>query len=171
MALLGTKPSEMKGEVIRSWNANIEYPVIPENKLQDFLSRLTLNGDVSRLTRWVINTANRMRIKEKRTYDEVFTELVESKVGLYLKWFSSDLKKQMPVKTIDQVQSFADLKKMVEDAEKNVGSVADLPKSDIDPSTIHPCAARRLKLFNEAKELGADLTNDETWLIAVTKTF
>lgn len=173
LALFGTKPSEMKSEVIfiHSWNAKTEYPIIPENKLQDFLSRLTLNGDVSRLTRWVINTANRMRIKEKKTYEEVLAELIESKVGLYLKWFSSDLKKQMPVKSIDQVQSFADLKKMVEDAEKNVGSVEDLPKSDIDPSTIHPCAARRLKLFNEAKALGADLTNDDTWLMAVTKTF
>jgi len=94
-----------------------------------------------------------------------------SRVGLYLKWFSSDLKKQMPVKTIDQVQSFAELKKMVEDAEKNVGSVDDLPHMDIDKSAIHPCAARRLKLFEDTKALGADLTNDDTWIIAVTKTF
>jgi len=61
----------MEEEIIATEGGSIGYPRIPDDKLQDFLGRLTLNGDVSRLTRWTINTANRMRVKEKKPYLEI----------------------------------------------------------------------------------------------------
>lgn len=58
-----------------------------------FLQSLTVDGDVSRSTRWLLNTAYKALSKDGKTFEGVLAELKSARVALLLKWFNGDLKK------------------------------------------------------------------------------
>ncbi len=109
-----------------------------------FMSSLTVDGDISRSTRWLLNTTYRMATKEKKPYTEIFKEMRDSKVALLLKWFTGDLKKLVKDVNLDSVPSVAELKRIVDEASAKQDSPDSLPRDEIDTSSLHPCAARRL---------------------------
>ena len=93
------------------------------------------------------------------------------RVSLLLSWFNGYLKKQLKGTNLDQVPSIDALKTLVQDADNHIGSVDSLPHSQLDKGNLNPVAARRLDLFEATKKFGADVFNDDVWIIAITKTF
>ena len=108
------------------------------------MANLTVDGDISRSTRWLLNTTYRMATKEKKPYSEIFKEMRDSKVALLLKWFTGDLKKLVKDTNLDTVPSVAELKRIVDEASAKQDSADSLPKDKLEAESLHPCAARRL---------------------------
>lgn len=141
-------------------------------KLEEgFLQNLTVDGDISRSTRWLLNTSYRMLSKEKKSFKDVVNEMKAAKVALLLKWFNGDLKKQLKGINLDTIPTVAELKKIVDEAQAKTNSVDSLPQEKLEKGNLHPCAARRLDLFEAAKRFGAMTYTDGKWIIAVTTTF
>ena len=141
-------------------------------KLEEgFLQNLTVDGDISRSTRWLLNTSYRMLSKEKKSFKDVVNEMKAAKVALLLKWFNGDLKKQLKGINLDTIPTVAELKKIVDEAQAKTNSVDSLPQQKLEKGNLHPCAARRLDLFEAAKRFGAMTYTDGKWIIAVTTTF
>lgn len=68
-----------------------------------FLQSLSVDGDISRSTRWLLNTAYRMLSKDNKTFAEVIAELKSARVALLLKWFNGELKKQLKGVNLDTI--------------------------------------------------------------------
>ena len=83
---------------------------------EGFLQNLTVDGDISRSTRWLLNTAYRMISKEKKSFKDVVDEMKAAKVALLLKWFNGDLKKQLKGVNLDTIPTVTELKKIVDEA-------------------------------------------------------
>lgn len=141
------------------------------NLEEGFLQNLTVDGDISRSTRWLLNTSYRMLSKEKKTFKDVVNEMKAAKVALLLKWFNGDLKKQLKGINLDTIPTVTELKKIVDEAQAKTNSVDSLPQEKLEKGNLHPCAARRLDLFEAAKRFGAMTYTDGKWIIAVTTTF
>ena len=125
------------------------------NLEEGFLQNLTVDGDISRSTRWLLNTSYRMLSKEKKSFKDIVNEMKAAKVALLLKWFNGDLKKQLKGVNLDTIPTVAELKKIVDEAEAKTNSVDSLPQEKLEKGNLHPCAARRLDLFEAAKRFGA----------------
>lgn len=150
----------------------LAYLDLASLKLEEgFLQNLTVDGDISRSTRWLLNTSYRMLSKEKKSFKDVVNEMKAAKVALLLKWFNGDLKKQLKGVNLDTIPTVAELKKIVDEAEAKTNSVDSLPQEKLEKGNLHPCAARRLDLFEAAKRFGAMTYTDGKWIIAVTTTF
>lgn len=141
------------------------------NLEEGFLQNLTVDGDISRSTRWLLNTSYRMLSKEKKSFKDVVNEMKAANVALLLKWFNGDLKKQLKGVNLDTIPTVAELKKIVDEAEAKTNSADSLPQEKLEKGNLHPCAARRLDLFEAAKRFGAMTYTDGKWIIAVTTTF
>ena len=152
--------------------AQFEYVNLAAFNLEDgFMQNLSVDGDISRSTRWLLNTTYRMISKEKKSFKDVINEMKNAKVALLLKWFNGDLKKQLKGVNLDTIPTVAELKKIVDEAEAKANSIDSLPQEKLEKGNMHPCAARRLDLFDAAKKFGAMTYSDGKWIIAVTTTF
>lgn len=136
-----------------------------------FLQSLTVDGDISRSTRWLLNTAYKALSKDKKSFEDVLAELKSARVALLLKWFNGDLKKQLKGINLDTIPSVAELKKIVDEASDKASSPENLPQEKLEKGSMHPAAARRLDLFEAAKKFGAMTYTDGKWIVAVTTTF
>ena len=165
--------TEKNVKKIETVNDNeLVYLDLASLKLEEgFLQNLTVDGDISRSTRWLLNTSYRMLSKEKKSFKDVVNEMKAAKVALLLKWFNGDLKKQLKGINLDTIPTVAELKKIVDEAQAKTNSVDSLPQEKLEKGNLHPCAARRLDLFEAAKRFGAMTYTDGKWIIAVTTTF
>lgn len=148
-----------------------EHAQLDQQQYADFMSKLYVDGDVSRSTRWLLNIGNKMLTKQNVPLEQICQKMSSDRVSLLLSWFNGYLKKQLKGSNLDQVPSIDALKTLVQDADDRIGSVDSLPHSQLDKGNLNPVAARRLDLFEATKKFGADVFNDDVWIIAITKTF
>ena len=148
-----------------------ECAQLDQQQYVDFVSKLYVDGDVSRSTRWLLNIGNKMLTKQNMPLEQICQKMSSDRVSLLLNWFNGYLKKQLKGTNLDQVPSIDALKTLVQEADDRIGSVDSLPHSQLDKRSLNPVAARRLDLFEATKKFGADVFNDDDWIIAITKTF
>lgn len=148
-----------------------EHAQLDQQQYADFMSKLYVDGDVSRSTRWLLNIGNKMLTKQNMPLEQICQKMSSDRVSLLLSWFNGYLKKQLKGTNLDQVPSIDALKTLVQNADDLVGSVDSLPHSQLDKRNLNRVAARRLDLFEATKKFGADVFNDDNWIVAITKTF